>query len=63
MKFGLTGEIRSVNMIEKRLSEIQRLGLKKVIIPENNKKVLKKDYDLDIIGVRSINEALSALNI
>src|SRR5574344_2173461 len=36
---GLTGEVRSVNMIEKRIKESERLGFKKCIIPENNKKV------------------------
>ncbi len=55
---GLTGEIRAVNMIEKRLKEAERLGIKKCIIPENNKKHLKNTYKLDIIGVRNVNEAL-----
>lgn len=60
---GLTGEIRSVNMIDKRLKEAQRLGIKRVIIPQNNKKLLKDDYNLDIIGVRNINDALHAIGI
>ena len=34
---GLTGEVRAVNMIEKRLKEAEKLGFKKCIIPENNK--------------------------
>ena len=60
---GLTGEIRSVNMIDKRLKECERLGIKRCIIPQNNKKLLKSKYDLDIIPVRDINEALKAVNI
>ena len=60
-ELGLTGEVRSVNLIEKRLNEIERLGIKKVIIPYNNKKMLKNNYDLNIIGVKNINEALSAI--
>ena len=55
---GLTGEVRAVNMIEKRLKEAEKLGFKKCIIPENNKKLLKDNYKLDIIGVRNIGEAL-----
>jgi DNA repair protein RadA/Sms len=39
---GLTGEIRSVNLIDKRLKEAEKLGFKTCIIPENNKKLLKK---------------------
>ena len=58
---GLTGEVRSVNMIEKRLKEAEKLGFKKCIIPENNKKLLKDKYKLDIIGVRNIEEALGKL--
>ena len=48
-------------MIEKRLKEAEKLGFKKCIIPENNKKLLKDNYKLDIIGVRNINEALKAI--
>ena len=33
---GLTGEVRTINMMEKRLKEAERLGFKKCIIPENN---------------------------
>ncbi len=60
---GLTGEIRSVNMIDKRLKEAERLGIKKCIIPKNNKNLLKNTYKLDIIGVRNINEALNAIGL
>ena len=60
---GLTGEIRTVNMIDKRLKEAERLGIKKCIIPENNKKMLKNKYKLEIIGVRNINEALKAIGL
>ena len=62
-KFGLTGEVRSVNMIEKRLKEAEKLGFKKCIIPESNKKLLKDEYKLDIIGVKNILEAMKALGL
>jgi len=58
---GLTGEVRAVNMIEKRIKEAEKLGFKKCIIPENNKKLLKDSYKLDIIGVKNIGEALKIL--
>ena len=60
---GLTGEVRRINLIEKRLKEAEKLGFKTCIIPENNKKGLKDDYKLDIIGVKNIGEALRKLNI
>ena len=55
---GLTGEVRRINMIEKRLKEAEKLGFKKCIIPESNKKGLKEKFKLDIIGVKDINEAM-----
>ena len=58
---GLTGEIRSVNLIDKRLKEAEKLGFKKCIIPKSNKKLLKESYKLDIIGVKNVNEAMNLL--
>ena len=63
MRFGLTGEVRAVNLIEKRLKEAEKLGFKTCIIPENNKKLLKEKFKLDIIGVKNIGEALKKLGI
>ena len=60
---GLTGEVRSINMIEKRLKEAEKLGFKKCIIPESNKKLLKDEYKLDIIGVKNILEAMRTLGL
>ena len=60
---GLTGEVRAVNMIEKRIKEAEKLGFKKCIIPESNKKLLKEKYKLDIIGVRNINDAIKELQL
>ena len=60
---GLTGEIRSVNLIEKRLKEAEKLGFKRCILPESNQKLLKDSYKLDIIGVGNIRQALKELHI
>ena len=60
---GLTGEVRSVNMMEKRIKEAEKLGFKICIIPESNKKLLKDTYKLDIIGVKNILEAMKSLKL
>lgn len=60
---GLTGEIRSVNMIDKRIKEIEKMGFKTCIIPETNKKLLKENFKLDIIGVKDVNEAMRKLGL
>ncbi|MBR3614524.1 MAG: DNA repair protein RadA [Clostridia bacterium] len=60
---GLTGEIRSVNMIEKRIKEAEKLGYKACIIPESNKKLLKENFKLDIIGAKNIIDAMKYLGL
>lgn len=60
---GLTGEVRSVNQIEKRIKEAEKLGFRKCIIPESNKKLLKDTYKLDIIGVQNISDAMRCLEL
>lgn len=60
---GLTGEVRAVNLIDKRLKEAEKLGFKTCIIPESNKKLLKEKYNLDIIGVRNVNDAMRAVGL
>lgn len=58
---GLTGEVRRINLVEKRIKEAEKLGFKKCIIPESNKKDLKDKYKLDIIGVRDIKETIKKI--
>ena len=60
---GLTGEVRRINMIEKRLKEAEKLGFKRCIIPENNKKHLEEKYKMEIVGVKNIGEALRVLGL
>lgn len=55
---GLTGEIRAVNSIEKRVKEADRMGFKQCMIPESSKKQLKYTGDIEVIGVRNIKEAI-----
>ena len=60
---GLTGEVRRINFIEKRLREAEKLGFKTCVIPESNKKVLKDKFKLDIIGVKDVKEAMEKLGL
>jgi len=60
---GLTGEIRSVNMVEKRIKEAEKMGFKTCIIPESNKKLLKENFKLDIIGCKDIIDAMKHLRL
>ncbi|MDP4181476.1 MAG: DNA repair protein RadA [Bacillota bacterium] len=61
---GLTGEVRAVGQIDKRVMEAKRLGFKKCIVPSGNKKMLeqiKELSDVDIKTVENVKEALDML--
>lgn len=57
-ELGLTGEVRGVNFIEKRILEAQKLGFEKCIIPYENLKTIEGDTDIKVIGVKNIYEVL-----
>lgn len=58
-EIGLTGEIRSVNSLEKRVKEAEKMGFKTVVVPESGRKQIKyKPTSINIIGVKTISEAL-----
>ena len=58
-EIGLSGEIRKINNIEKRITEAQKLGFKKIIIPKGNL-TTKNKYEIEIIEVERITDAISA---
>ncbi|MGN8938183.1 DNA repair protein RadA [Bittarella sp. HCP28S3_D9] len=59
---GLTGEIRSVSQLQARISEAQRLGFRRVIVPKQNLRhaQLQPIKGIEIVGVSSIQEAFKA---
>ena len=58
---GLGGEIRSVNNIEKRIQEAERLGFSNAVIPVNNKKNIKNKLKINLIPVENLNHAVELL--
>lgn len=59
-EIGLSGEIRAVNNIEKRINEAQKLGFKKAIIPSSNGNLNEKFSNIEIIKVKRLIDAISA---
>ena len=57
---GLAGEIRSVNRIEQRIAEAQKLGFKRILIPAEQK-VDSKRYTIEIVGVKKVTDAFRLL--
>jgi DNA repair protein RadA/Sms len=60
-EIGLSGEIRAVNHIEKRINEAQKLGFKRIIIPEGASELQENPKNIEIIKVRRIIEAITKI--
>ncbi|HEY5535949.1 MAG TPA: DNA repair protein RadA [Ignavibacteria bacterium] len=61
-ELGLSGEVRTISYIEKRISESSKLGFKQIILPKNNlKNVDVKKYKSKITGVERIREAVDLI--
>ena len=59
-EIGLTGEVRSISSIEQRLSEIQKLGFQRVLLPKGNVAKLSRTFDgLTLLPADRIATALA----
>ncbi len=55
---GLAGEIRAIANAEMRVNEAQRLGFQKCLLPKASMKNLRQEqYEIELIGLRSVAEA------
>ena len=57
---GLTGELRMVNHLDQRISEVRRLGFHKCVIPARRGKALPSAPGLELLPVGNIGEAIRA---
>ncbi len=57
---GLAGEIRSVNRIEQRITEAQKLGFKRIIIPADQKGDFSR-FSIEVVPVRKVTDAFRLL--
>ena len=58
---GLTGELRSVDQLGQRLSEVHRLGFHRCVIPKRHRQKLGALDGLQLIEVSNIGEAIRAV--
>ncbi len=58
---GLSGEVRSVNRIEQRLLEADKLGFKRMFISANHKGLDAKKYGLEIVFVSTVEKVYELL--
>ena len=59
---GLSGEVRPIARIEQRIAEAEKLGFQHMIIPKYNIGGLnRKKFNIELVPVRKVEEALRAL--
>ncbi|MCC0629605.1 DNA repair protein RadA [Clostridioides sp. ES-S-0108-01] len=56
---GLTGEVRAVSFIEKRIAECKKLGFKKIVIPRSNYEVVKDTKGIEIWPADNLRQAIN----
>jgi DNA repair protein RadA/Sms len=57
-EIGLSGEIRTVSHLDRRVAEAARLGFKYCLVPRSGLKSLAPNKSLEIIGVSTLKEAI-----
>ncbi|WP_232699766.1 DNA repair protein RadA [Brevibacillus daliensis] len=57
-EIGLTGEVRGVSRMEQRIKEAEKLGFKRLIVPERSLRGLELPTTIKVIGVNNVEEAL-----
>jgi DNA repair protein RadA/Sms len=61
-EIGLSGEIRPINRIEQRILEAEKLGFKKMIIPDFNLKSINiSKLTIELVQVKKVEEAFKVL--
>ncbi len=61
-EIGLSGEIRPVSRIMQRISEAQKLGFKRFLLPQKNMQGLDvKHLEIELVPVRKVEEAFRML--
>ncbi len=58
-EIGLSGEIRAVSQLDRRISEVSRLGFEKCLIPATSLKKINAPANTKLIGVSSLKEAIT----
>jgi DNA repair protein RadA/Sms len=58
---GLGGEVRGISQSEVRVKEAARLGFKRCLLPKQNQEKMRGVKGIELIGVRTVQEAMAAL--
>ena len=59
-EIGLSGEIRAVNNLDKRIREAEKLGFKKIIVPSANNVKKEEFKQINIVEVHRLTDAITS---
>jgi DNA repair protein RadA/Sms len=57
-EIGLSGELRAVSQLSRRLSEAAKLGFRRCLVPKRVRQKEDISPEIEVVGVRSVAEAL-----
>jgi DNA repair protein RadA/Sms len=60
-EIGLTGEVRAIGQADTRVAETKKMGFTRCLLPEGNLKRLKRMSGMELIGVKTISDAIEVL--
>jgi DNA repair protein RadA/Sms len=58
---GLTGEVRAVGQIDKRVAEAKKMGFKRCLVPDSNLKRIPDIDGVEVAGIKTVPEAVETL--
>jgi len=58
---GLTGEVRAIGQVDNRISESRKMGFTRCLAPESNLQRLRNIKGIEVMGVRTVSEAVENL--
>ena len=62
-EIGLTGEVRAIPLMERRLSECARLGFKQIMCPADSARRLQAPEGITLLPVRTLAQAITLLGL
>jgi DNA repair protein RadA/Sms len=58
---GLSGEVRGVSHLEARISEVEKMGFTRCIVPKTSLKQMNKKNGIELIGIGKLSEMMENL--
>ncbi|MBU2609009.1 MAG: DNA repair protein RadA, partial [Chloroflexi bacterium] len=59
-ELGLSGELRAVSQLDRRVAEAARLGFKRCLVPKTSAKTISVPKGMEVIPVSTLREAIAA---